>query len=377
MPGASPACRWRSSANGSGPTVILEGGNHGDEYEGPIVITELIRELDPGEIQGRLILMPAINAPAVIAGQRTSPDDGLNLNRSFPGDPHGSMTQQIAAFMADEIYPRGDAFLDLHSGGSSLDLLPSAIIEPTEDAALSRRNIAAALAFDAPQTVVISNLGDPRTATAAACRAGLVTMGTEMGGGGTVSPEALAICRRGVRNVLAHLGLLPPERAEPRRGDGQHPGAAREQRLRLCHHGRHLRALPRQGPRRARRRARRPHPLHLGPDAPRRDPALSGGRNPLRPAPARPRAAGQLLPGRRGALWQESSTRPFDRERPCSTQISATSLPPSSPRYTAPNNSNAIAATFSCTARRSTVGASTQTSGSMRRRAFAASGTKT
>ena len=120
---------------GKGPTVLLSGANHGDEYEGPIVITELIRELDPGEIQGRLILMPAINAPAVIAGRRTSPDDGLNLNRSFPGDPHGSMTQQIAAFMADEIYPRGDAFLDLHSGGSSLDLLPSAIIEPTEDAA--------------------------------------------------------------------------------------------------------------------------------------------------------------------------------------------------------------------------------------------------
>ena len=54
-------------ANGSGPTVILEGGNHGDEYEGPIVITELIRELDASEIQGRLIMMPAINAPAVIA----------------------------------------------------------------------------------------------------------------------------------------------------------------------------------------------------------------------------------------------------------------------------------------------------------------------
>ena len=44
-------------ANGNGPTVILEGGNHGDEYEGPIVIGELIRDLDPGAIEGRLILM--------------------------------------------------------------------------------------------------------------------------------------------------------------------------------------------------------------------------------------------------------------------------------------------------------------------------------
>jgi len=207
--------------NGNGPTVILEGGNHGDEYEGPIVISELIRALDPGEIEGRLILMPASNVHAVIAGLRTSPVDGLNFNRAFPGDPRGSITEQIAAYVSDEIFPRADAFLDLHSGGSSLNILPSAIIEPTDDAELHRRSIAAALAFDAPMTVVIGNLGDPRTSTAAACRAGLVTVGTEMGGGGTVSIEALAICRRGVRNVLAHLGVLPPDRAEPRRGNGR------------------------------------------------------------------------------------------------------------------------------------------------------------
>lgn len=207
--------------NGNGPTVIIEGGNHGDEYEGPIVISELIRELDPGEIEGRLILMPANNVHAVMAGLRTSPVDGLNFNRTFPGDPRGSITQQIAAYVSDEIFPRADAFLDLHSGGSSLNILASAIVEPTDDAELHRRNVAAAVAFDAPMTVVIGNLGDPRTSTAAACRAGLVTVGTEMGGGGTVSIEALAICRRGVRNVLAHLGVLPPDGAQPRRGDGR------------------------------------------------------------------------------------------------------------------------------------------------------------
>ena len=195
-------------ANGAGPTVILEGGNHGDEYEGPIAIGELIRDLDPAEIQGRLILMPAINVHAAVAGRRTSPVDGLNFNRSFPGDPRGSITQQIAAFMTQEIFPRGDAFLDLHSGGSSLNMLPSAVIEPVADAEHYRRNIAAVRAFGAPTTVVIGNLGDPRTATAAACRAGLTTVGTEMGGGGTVSLEALEICRNGIRNVLRHLGVL-------------------------------------------------------------------------------------------------------------------------------------------------------------------------
>lgn len=206
-------------ANGRGPTVVIEGGNHGDEYEGPITICELIRELEPSQIQGRLILMPAMNVHAVMAGQRTSPVDGLNFNRTFPGDPRGTITQQISDFLSQEIFPRANAFLDLHSGGSSLDLMPSAIIEPTDNPDLHRRNVAAVRAFEAPMIVVVSNLGDPRTATATACRAGLVTVGTEMAGGGTVRPDALEICRRGVRNVLAHLGVLPRAASAPARAN--------------------------------------------------------------------------------------------------------------------------------------------------------------
>lgn len=195
--------------NGSGPTAILMAGNHGDEYEGPIVLGELLRDLDPALVSGRLIILPALNLPAVQAGRRTSPVDGLNLNRTFPGDPVGTLTQQITAYLSDVIYPLGDAMIDLHSGGSSLDILPSAIIEPAPDPAHRRRNVEAVRAFDAPLTVVIDNLGDPRTSTASSVRAGLTTVGTEMAGRGTVSPEALRICRRGVRNVLAHLGILP------------------------------------------------------------------------------------------------------------------------------------------------------------------------
>ncbi|MFL5198812.1 MAG: succinylglutamate desuccinylase/aspartoacylase family protein, partial [Microvirga sp.] len=138
-----------------------------------------------------------------------------------PGDPRGTITQQISAFITDHLYSIADAFIDLHSGGSSLDIIPSAILEPTTDPNLHRRNLAAVQAFDAPMTVVISNLGEPRTATAAACQAGLVTVGTEMGGGGTVSLEALAVCRRGVRNVLAHHRVLSSDELGPRRPDGQ------------------------------------------------------------------------------------------------------------------------------------------------------------
>ncbi|MHA1564050.1 MAG: succinylglutamate desuccinylase/aspartoacylase family protein [Alphaproteobacteria bacterium] len=195
--------------NGTGPTVLLEGGNHGDEYEGPIILGRMIRDLDPAEIQGRLIMIPAINTPAVIAGQRTSPVDGLNFNRCFPGDPLGTMTQQIAHYVHDVLFELADAFLDLHSGGSSLDILPSAIVEPSEDnPELTEKNFRAAAAFGAPYTVVLNNLGDPRTATASAVRAGLITVGTELGRGGSVSLDSLQIGSRGVCNVLAHLGVM-------------------------------------------------------------------------------------------------------------------------------------------------------------------------
>jgi len=207
--------------NGEGPTVILEGGNHGDEYEGPIALGELIRDLDPALVSGRLIFAPAINLPAVNAAHRVSPIDNLNMNRTFPGNPNGAPTQQISAFMNDVLFPLGDAFLDLHSGGSSLDLIPSAIVEPVDDPVQQEKNIAAAVAFDAPIIVLIDNRGDSRTATAAAARAGLTVVGTEMAGGGAVAIDALALCRRGVRNVLGHLGVLPAPAARPSGNDAK------------------------------------------------------------------------------------------------------------------------------------------------------------
>ena len=33
--------------NGEGPTALLTGGNHGDEYEGPIALFDLARTIDP------------------------------------------------------------------------------------------------------------------------------------------------------------------------------------------------------------------------------------------------------------------------------------------------------------------------------------------
>lgn len=194
--------------NGEGPTVLIEAGNHGDEYEGPIALGEFLRGVDPAAVTGRIIAIPAVNIPAVMAGTRTSPADGLNFNRCFPGDPQGTLTRQIAAYVNDCLMPEADFFLDLHSGGSSLMILPSAIIEPSADRAGHRRNVEATLAFGASTVVLVDNLGETRTSTAAAGLMGLTVVGTEMAGGGTVGADALTLCRRGIRNVLKHAGVL-------------------------------------------------------------------------------------------------------------------------------------------------------------------------
>ena len=107
--------------NGDGPTALLTGGNHGDEYEGPVALSRLAQELRAEDVRGRVIIVPFMNTPAFLAGKRTSPIDAGNLNRSFPGRPDGTVTQKIADYFQRTLLPLADVVLDIHSGGRTLD----------------------------------------------------------------------------------------------------------------------------------------------------------------------------------------------------------------------------------------------------------------
>lgn len=205
--------------NGAGPTALLISGTHGDEYEGQVALCNLARDLKPDMIQGRVILLPAANLPAAMAGLRTSPLDDGNLNRLFPGDPEGTPTEQIAYFIEHELVSRADMVVDLHSGGSSLDYVPSALmLQDDADPARQARLVAALRAFASPISYVghaQPGQGAMRTTNGAAHRAGKLSLGSELGGAGTVSAAGLRVAERGLRNILAHMGILPPGAAEP------------------------------------------------------------------------------------------------------------------------------------------------------------------
>lgn len=197
--------------NGAGSTALLSGGNHGDEYEGPVALFDLARTLDPARLTGRVIMVPAMNYPAFRAGRRTSPIDGGNMNRVFPGKPDGTVTEKIADYFQRSLLPLADLVLDIHSGGRTLDFVPFAASHVLPDKAQQAACAAARDAFAAPWSITLLEIDSVGMYDTAAEAAGKTFVSTELGGGGTARAETCAIAKRGVRNLLIHAGILQGE----------------------------------------------------------------------------------------------------------------------------------------------------------------------
>lgn len=200
-----PICVVR---NGAGPTALLTGGNHGDEYEGPLALFDLARSISQKDVSGAVIIVPAMNYPAFKAGTRTSPIDKGNMNRSFPGKADGTVTQKIADYFQRELLPRADIVLDFHSGGKTLDFLPFCAGHILPDKNQEARTFDAVRAFGAPWSMRMTEIDAVGMYDTAAEEMGKVFVTTELGGGGTSRAETVRIARRGAANLLKHAGIL-------------------------------------------------------------------------------------------------------------------------------------------------------------------------
>jgi len=196
-----------SIRNGEGPVFVISAGSHGDEYEGQILVSRLIREIDSRMITGQLILLPMLNYPAAEAGLRTSPLDDGNLNRLFPGDPAGTPTQIIAHYIESVLLAKADYLIDLHSGGSSLmyDGANMMGLEP-RDVEEERRVSDLLKAFGLPKAFLYHP--NPVNITAAARRQGAICFLTELGGAGSVDKRLIQDARQGLLHLMAFTGLL-------------------------------------------------------------------------------------------------------------------------------------------------------------------------
>lgn len=196
-----------------GPVFALLAGVHGNEYP-PIISTQaILQEIDPKALKGTLVIIPITNKGSFF--KRTpyiNPQDNKNLNNSFPGNPTGSITEQIAHFITENIIKVSDIFLDIHGGDSPEDLIPFVCYynneKKPEQTALAKR-----LSKESGFDYVIEypyNLKDSDPAKYAfkqAVKNGKTGLSIECGKLGIVQKENVTLIKKGVYNMLASLGM--------------------------------------------------------------------------------------------------------------------------------------------------------------------------
>jgi N-alpha-acetyl-L-2,4-diaminobutyrate deacetylase len=195
-------------ARGTEPTVLVLAGNHGDEYPGQVAIMRLLRELTPEQVNGRVILIPTLTMPGAKAATRLSPLDGKNFNRSFPGNPSGTMCEVIAHYLTTVLFPMSDVVIDIHTGGRSTDFYPCAHMHLVPAGPQRDKMLAGTEAWYTDFCFLYADIaGTGLLPVEAECQ-GKIVLTTEMGGSENVTAQVHRLTQAGLRNVLIHVGVL-------------------------------------------------------------------------------------------------------------------------------------------------------------------------
>lgn len=217
VPRSSNTAGWASTvipivsvANGSGPTVLVLGGNHGDEYEGQVAALNLARDLRPEQVAGRVIIVPVLSMDASRAGTRLWPS-GANFNRSFPGSPDGTAAEQLADFLTRYLIPPSDVVIDMHSGGTSTVFVVCSHMHVVDDPEQRRRMLDGMLAWNTDYHFLYIDVAGSGLLPVEAENQGKIVVTTELGGGGHVLAETHRIAQEGLANVLRWAGVLEGE----------------------------------------------------------------------------------------------------------------------------------------------------------------------
>jgi predicted deacylase len=194
-----------------GPRLVAIAGIHGDEHDGPAALLDICDELDPNELTGTLVVVPIANPPAFRTNTRWNVADGQNLNRIFPGEPDGSISHWLARQLVDEVIPGADFVLTIH--GWTTGWLTVPYVEYTLGHATTEAARSGAKAFGLSYLEPLGLLPGRLMSTVAGL--GIPGCEVEIGGEGITLPARAEIGRRGVMNLLRHLGMKVGKPALP------------------------------------------------------------------------------------------------------------------------------------------------------------------
>jgi predicted deacylase len=196
----------------SGPVLALVAGTHGSEYTSIVALQRVRARVDATKLTGSLILVHMSN-PTTFYGRRIywSPD-GKNLNRVYPGQADGTLSQRIAYAITSEVIARATFLVDMHCGDGNESLRPYSYWQVTGDPALDAAGKRLALAFgldhividrerpaDPDKTLYLSNT---------AVRRGKPAITVESGGVGQTDEPSVQAQEAGALSVMKELGML-------------------------------------------------------------------------------------------------------------------------------------------------------------------------
>ncbi|HYM68113.1 MAG TPA: succinylglutamate desuccinylase/aspartoacylase family protein [bacterium] len=191
-----------------GPVLWVGSTIHGDEIPGCEVIRRLTRErLDPRALRGTLVAAPVSHPVAFLTSTRLTLHDGVNINRVFPGDPKGTITQRIAYDLFHQGVARADAVIDIHSnaiGAVSFNIVRTGGSGPAWDAQWTLAD-----AFGISVAVgPVGQLGLAGTLQDAAIERGKPALTVELSGGYVWEEPSVRAGVTGVLNVMKALRML-------------------------------------------------------------------------------------------------------------------------------------------------------------------------
>lgn len=193
-----------------GPRLALIAGIHGDEFENCESIRRFLRRLDPSRLRGTIIATPQANPSAFEVQSRHSGTDHLDLNRCFPGNEGGFVTQQVAAALTRRFIDGADYLLDMHSGGMVLDLAPFVGFDATPGE-IGEKSFA--LAKSTGLEVLYGSVPFPNVLRLEAARRGVPAILVEIGSQGRLVEELVELSCTVLANVVRSLGMVDDDPA--------------------------------------------------------------------------------------------------------------------------------------------------------------------
>ena len=204
------AIRKNIIKNGKGNRrVCIVTGTHGDELEGQMVCYLVAKQLNEhlDLLDGTVEIYPALNPLGIDTIQRGIPNFDLDMNRIFPGNPNGTMAEQAAHLIVEDL-KGADLVFDIHSSNLYLRETPQVRINVLNEEELvplaQRLNIDFVWVHDAA-TVLESTLAHSLNSTGTKC------LVAELGVGQRINHKMCNRLTLGIFNLMKDMGMWKGE----------------------------------------------------------------------------------------------------------------------------------------------------------------------